>query len=256
MRIRSRRKGNPARPCEKQRHKPPRGAKIREQRDSLRRSEETRSVANVRIFATRRGDAGTNANTPQNLRGVANDALRRRYGVGGEIRKEHKVRRNSAFCGIRSACEVTQGAKSRQRKVRIRSRHKGNPACPCEKQRHKPPRGAKIREQRDSLRRSGETRSVANVRIFATRRGDAGTNANTPQKLAGCCKRCLAATNGAGGRIRTADLFITSESLCLLSHTSLPCFRIIANPEEKCNRFRAFVHFVVGHYVILVRARG
>ena len=25
---------------------------------------------------------------------------------------------------------------------------------------------------------------------------------------------------GAGGRIRTADLFITSESLCLLSHTS------------------------------------
>ena len=126
VRIRPRHKGNPARPFEKQRHKPSRGAKIREQRDSLRRSGETRSVANVRIFATRRG--GTNANTPQNLRGVANDALRRRYGVGGEIRKEHKVRRNSAFCGIWSACEVTQGAKSRQRKVRIRSRRKGNPA--------------------------------------------------------------------------------------------------------------------------------
>ena len=148
------------------------------------------------------------------------------------------------------------GRASRQRKVRIRPRHKGNPARPCEKQRHKPPRGAKIREQRDSLRRSGETRSVANVRIFVTRRGDAGTNANTPQNLRGVANDALRRRYGAGGRIRTADLFITSESLCLLSHTSLPCFRIIANPEEKCNRFRAFVHFVVGHYDILVRARG
>ena len=33
-----------------------------------------------------------------------------------------------------------------------------------------------------------------------------------PAQTSGVC--------GAGGRIRTADLFITSESLCLLSHTS------------------------------------
>lgn len=48
---------------------------------------------------------------------------------------------------------------------------------------------------------------------------------------------------GAGGRIRTADLFITSESLCLLSHTSLPCFRIISNPRRNCNRFEVCSRF-------------
>ena len=151
-------------------------------------------MANVRIFATRRGDAGTNANTPQNLRGVANDALRRRMEPVARFVRSTKCDGIAHFAASGLRAKFTQGAKSRQRKVRIRSRRKGNPACPCEKQRRKPPRGAKIREQRDSLRRSGETRSVANVRIFATRRGDAGTNANTPQKLAGCCKRCLAAT--------------------------------------------------------------
>ena len=234
MRIRPRRKGNPARPCEKQRHKPPRGAKIREQRDSLRRSGETRSMANVRIFATRRGDAGTNANTPQKLAGCCKRCLAATNGAGGEIRKEHKVRRNSAFCGIRSACEVTQGAKPRQRKVRIRSRRKGNPACPCEKQRRKPPRGAKIREQRDSLRRSGETRSMANVRIFATRRGDAGTNANTPQKLAGCCKRCLAATNGAGGEIRKEHKVRRNSAFCgIRSACEVHAGRKIASSKGK-----------------------
>ena len=110
----------PARPCEKQRHKPPRGAKIREQRDSLRRSGETRSVANVRIFATRRGDAGTNANTPQKLAGCCKRCLAATNGAANRICKEHVVRRNSAFCGIRSACEVHAGRVSRQRQVKIR----------------------------------------------------------------------------------------------------------------------------------------
>lgn len=118
----------PARPFEKQRRKPPRGAKIREQRDSLRRSGETRSVANVRIFATRRGDAGTNANTPQNLRGVANDALRRRMEPVARFVRSTKCDGIAHFAASGLRAKFTQGAKSRQRKVRIRSRRKGNPA--------------------------------------------------------------------------------------------------------------------------------
>ena len=42
---------------------------------------------------------------------------------------------------------------------------------------------------------------------------------------------------GAGGRIRTADLFITSESLYLLSHTST-CLAIISKRRAKSKRFR------------------
>ena len=42
---------------------------------------------------------GQKANTPHNLRGVANDALRL-CGAANRICKEHKVRRNSVFCAI------------------------------------------------------------------------------------------------------------------------------------------------------------
>ena len=110
----------PARPFEKQRRKPPRGAKIREQRDSLRRSGGTRSVANGRIFATRRGDAGTNANTPQTC------GVLQTMPCGDDVELLTGFVRSTKCDGIAHfaasglRAKFTQDAKSRQRQVKIR----------------------------------------------------------------------------------------------------------------------------------------
>lgn len=101
----------------------------------------------------------------------------------------------------------------------------------------KPPRGAKMRERCDS---SVGTRSTANVLHFRDAKRSRRRGCKMPVKRRASATVALRRRCGAGGRIRTADLFITSESLCLLSHTSLPCFRIISNRRRKCNRFKAF----------------
>lgn len=98
--------------------------------------------------------------------------------------------------------------------------------------------GGRIRKERlrdgiAEMRRVICTRSRAG-RIDASAKGkNPPTENKKPTRLpSGFC--------GAGGRIRTADLFITSESLCLLSHTSLLRFAIISNLLIKCNEFCTF----------------
>ena len=91
-----------------------------------------------------------------------------------------------------------------------------------------------MREQCDS---SVGTRSTANVLHFRDAKRSRRRGCKMPVKGRASATVALRRRCGAGGRIRTADLFITSESLCLLSHTSLPCFRIIANPHGKINGF-------------------
>ena len=134
---------------------------------------------------------------------------------------------------------------TRSRAGRIDASAKGkNPPTenkkPARKKAAKPPRGAKMREQCGSF---VGTRSTANVLHFRDAKRSRRRECKMPVKRRASATVALRRRCGAGGRIRTADLFITSESLCLLSHTSLPCFRIISNPRRNCNRFEVCSRF-------------
>ena len=153
------------------------------------------------------------------MRGVAHDALRL-CGAGGRIRKE-RLRDGIA--------EMRRLICTRSRAGRIDASAKGkNPPAenkkPARKKAAKPPRGAKMREQCDS---SVGTRSTANVLHFRDAKRSRRRGCKMPVKRRASATVALRRRCGAGGRIRTADLFITSESLCLLSHTSLLRFAII-----------------------------